>query len=110
MLDVVVTLGMMITKIPDNEKVLICAQIGILTKFIWSNIKDMQMFAYKPPMNNTSSRKAFTDKLSSYSLTKDVAFEDITLSLMTPHSTPMNTKLYKDEMNSKMYCFLKPEH
>ena len=66
-------------------------------------MKGMQMFACKPPMTNTSSRKAFTDKLCIYLFMKDVGFEDIMLSLMTLHPTPMDAKSHKDEMNSKLY-------
>ena len=93
--------------IPDKEKQVFCAQVGILVKFIWDVMVDMQMLSGKPPMSTTSSRKEFSDKLCKILYIAEVHFEDVTISVMTLYPECMQTKSHLDEMNAKLYCFSK---
>ena len=75
-----------------DERKIFYAHVGILLKFLWPIMLDMQKFAGKPSLALNEDRKEFSHKLCDSLFIDYADIEHAMVSIMIIYPTPMQKK------------------
>jgi hypothetical protein len=91
----------------EEEKQSFLHQIGVLVKFLWNCMTEMQSQAKQPRMATDKDQKRFAQKLCDLLYIQNVDAEDVTISLMMLFPVWMVTKGHFDKMNDRLRAYSK---